>query len=224
MALDVLREAIPGYPAVPVAVLGHSLGGFAAQELVRLLPAPATHLVLVSTGRGQPDTAYDMDAMARALGKSFWQFSSDVEKNPVRFFEPVFGPGYAVRNRPAYEAFIAEMRANIPSKAATMAQLMAGSTFSSVGWAKQLQVPTLVIHGSADVIVSARSGRLLARDIPTARYLEFYNVGHFPMLEHPGFYPAVQRFLLGHGEGEELDHTRQGVWKKLYNRFFKLHG
>jgi pimeloyl-ACP methyl ester carboxylesterase len=43
---------------------------------------------------------------------------------------------------------------------------------------KNLQVPTLVIHGVDDVLVPVENGRLVAGAVPGARYMEIEGMGH----------------------------------------------
>jgi proline iminopeptidase len=60
-----------------------------------------------------------------------------------------------------------------------------------------INVPTLVIHGTEDLI-SVAAAREWATSLPNARLLLLPEVGHFPHLEAPElFFPAVEQFLGG---------------------------
>jgi proline iminopeptidase len=60
----------------------------------------------------------------------------------------------------------------------------------------QLTVPTLLISGEQDQIVSAQSGGQAAALNPKIEYRVIEQTGHFPMLEDPPTYlEQVQRFL-----------------------------
>lgn len=60
----------------------------------------------------------------------------------------------------------------------------------------QLTIPTLLISGEQDQIVSAQSGRQAAALNPNIEYRVIEQTGHFPMLEDPPTYlRQVQRFL-----------------------------
>lgn len=62
---------------------------------------------------------------------------------------------------------------------------------------RRLNVPTLVVHGSDDVIPVAY-GREWAAAMPDGKLLLLPGVGHFPYLEAPDvFFPAVDMFLRG---------------------------
>ncbi|NJM67601.1 MAG: alpha/beta hydrolase [Acaryochloris sp. RU_4_1] len=60
----------------------------------------------------------------------------------------------------------------------------------------RLTMPTLLISGEQDQIVSAQSGRQAATLNPKIEYRVIEQTGHFPMLEDPSTYlEQVQRFL-----------------------------
>ena len=75
--------------------------------------------------------------------------------------------------------------------------------------ASSIEAPTLVIHGTEDLIPLDAS-REWAMAIPKARLLSIPGVGHFPHLEAPEvFFPAVNRFL--DGEWPEGAETVRGI-------------
>lgn len=216
-------QALEGLNLSHFSLLGHSLGGFAAQKVAMHMPSKVERLVLVSTSPGQPHTSRDVANIAKATGKQYWEVMRAIESNPHGGLRPFFGKSWPVQSPDAYAAFIADRQRNLPPTTTTLAQMTAGGLFSSMRWVHKLNMPTLVIHGNEDIMVSAEGGKLLAQRIAGARYLELFGVGHFPMLEHPGFYPAVARFLSGKAEGVELPPT--GSWfRKVYDRWFSLHG
>jgi pimeloyl-ACP methyl ester carboxylesterase len=64
------------------------------------------------------------------------------------------------------------------------------------GWLRRIAVPTLVLWGAGDRIVTPEYGRAYAGLIPGARFELVENAGHHPELEQPGaFVAAVSRFL-----------------------------
>ena len=203
-------------------LLGHSMGGYAAQELARLAPERVKKMILVSTSRGQPDTAMDIALMQKKIGMTFWEFQKLMGQNDARGHEPLFGPGFAAREPEVFRAFLELRRAHLPAQSVTLAQLSAGGLFTSAGWVRKVKTPTLVVHGSADVLVSARSGRKLADTLPQAQWLELFDVGHFPMLEYAGFWDKVRQFAEGVNLGEAADAPES--WMKRLWRGMWLHG
>ena len=63
----------------------------------------------------------------------------------------------------------------------------------------RIHVPTLVLWGTADRIVTSGYGRAYAEAIPSARYLELPGVGHFPHLEKP---ELLARHVAAFAEGK----------------------
>lgn len=201
-----------------VVVLGHSLGGYAAQELVRLAPNKIARLVLVSTGRGQPDTTLDMAVFSRKTELSFWELNMLVGKDAAKGMAKLFGRGFAEREPEVFNFFIAQRGKHLPSKEVSLAQLSAGASFSSMYWINKIKIPTLVVHGSEDALVSSRSGKKLATSLPGGKWLEYYGVGHFPMLEHPRFWRDVAAFAR-EGEGGVEVNPSTGFISRLWERW-----
>ncbi|MBI1309164.1 MAG: alpha/beta fold hydrolase [Proteobacteria bacterium] len=207
----------------PVMLLGHSMGGFAVQEMVRMQPERVKRLVLVSTSRGQPDMTADLTAMQTVIGKTFWQLAQDWEMNAENAMKMLFGKHF-VRTRPdAYRAFIKERESHLPSATARLAHLSAGGSFSSAGWVRKIENPALVIHGTDDVLVRAQSGRKLAQNLPNGRWLELYGVGHFPLLENEQFWQRVGEFISGVPMGMQLEKP-ESAWLRRFKDFLFGHG
>ncbi len=60
-----------------------------------------------------------------------------------------------------------------------------------------IRAPTLILHGTEDVVVDSRNTALLARRIPDARVELFPGAGHLFFWEQPDrFVAAVEEFLL----------------------------
>jgi len=216
LVLDVLGQKGVG----EFVLLGHSLGGYAAQELARMAPGRVKRLILVSTSRGQPDTAMDIARMQRRIGMSFWELQQLIVKHEGQGHAPLFGPKFAEREPAVFETFLKLRKENLPTQAATLAHLSAGGMFSSVAWVKKLKMETLVLHGTEDNLVSVESGRKLAQALPHAQWLELYNVGHFPMLEYAGFWEKVRQFAEEGNTGmpvEEPESFWQKLWRKWHN-------
>jgi len=63
-------------------------------------------------------------------------------------------------------------------------------------WLRRINVPTLVLWGAADGIVSPEYGRAYARLIPGARFEMIERAGHHPEIEQPeAFVERVAAFL-----------------------------
>jgi len=63
-------------------------------------------------------------------------------------------------------------------------------------WIRQVTVPTLLIHGREDRLVTVRAARAAADLRPDWEYVELAGVGHIPQMETPGeFLRVVQSWL-----------------------------
>ena len=63
-------------------------------------------------------------------------------------------------------------------------------------WLRRIAVPTLVLWGASDGIVTPDYGRAYAGLIPDARFALIEQAGHHPELEQPHlFADAVERFM-----------------------------
>jgi pimeloyl-ACP methyl ester carboxylesterase len=58
---------------------------------------------------------------------------------------------------------------------------------------ERIEVPALVVHGDADLIVPVENGRRLAERLPNARYVELPGRGHNLPLEEPD---TINRLVL----------------------------
>ena len=64
------------------------------------------------------------------------------------------------------------------------------------GWLARVDVPTLLLWGESDKVVSPAYGRAYAAAIPGARFATIPAAGHYPYLEQPeAFGQAVEAFL-----------------------------
>jgi pimeloyl-ACP methyl ester carboxylesterase len=157
-----------------VLVIGSSIGGWIAAEVaLRDKAHRVTGLVIINgTGvnvPGQPITD--------VTGFTPQQLAKVAYHDPSKF-----GAGAP----PPTPERIAVMRAN----AATLAVFSgSGDTYSCdptlLERVKGIQVPTLVLWGESDHVVSKEHGRAYAAAIPNARFETVAEAGHLPWLEQP---------------------------------------
>ncbi len=175
----------------PAHVVGLSMGGYVALTLALAQQRLVRSLVLVATSAGGPDRVprpKDVrDAYAAATGLPFDVYGR-------RTMPLTFSPGWAERNPERFEELLAA-RLEHPTPDETLdAHLQACYGFYGRGCeVERIDVPTLVVHGDADVIVPVENGRLLASRLPNARYVELPGRGHNVQLEDP---TTVNRLVL----------------------------
>ena len=180
------------------AVLGHSYGGFVAQELALRHPDRLRAMVLVDTTPGQ-------------LG------AGEVEGEHGQGPQPPAEVAATMSNAPTTDAdFAAAMAQLLPAyfhrpERVDLHGLDEGTVFRIAAMVRGFEVlarwsvvdrlaavraPTLVIAGRHDVFTSWPQAHRIAAPIPGARVEIFEESGHFPWLEEPErFFPLVARFL-----------------------------
>jgi pimeloyl-ACP methyl ester carboxylesterase len=108
-----------------------------------------------------------------------------------------FAPGWTDRNAERYEDIL-RTRFERPAGHKTLdAHLRVCWQHYTRGCAvEDIDVPALVIHGGADLVVPVENGRMLAARLQNAEYVELDGAGHNLQLEVPGtFNELVLQFL-----------------------------
>ena len=182
------------------AVLGHSYGGFVAQELAIRHPGRLDKVVLVDTTPGQLGTG-EVDGEHGVA-----------QAPPPEVIAMVSGPPPSTDEEmasgmadlfPAYfrrpEALdLAGLERGTVFRVAAMVrgfEVMAG--WSSVDRLHAIGVPTLVVVGRHDVFTAWPQAMRIGARIPGAAVEIFEESGHFPWIEEPErFFPLVRDFLL----------------------------
>ena len=171
-------------------VVGTSLGGMIAQELVLAVPERVDHLVLVCTTSGGPNSAPMPEATVALIAEA-----------PT--LEPLVALRRFVENALAPEApeetverILAHRLQTAQPPAAWAAQAAAGAAFDAWDRVPAVTAPTLVVHGTADLVVDPMNSQLLAERIPGARLEWFEGCGHLLFWEEPDrFVTLVGEFL-----------------------------
>lgn len=171
-------------------VVGTSLGGMIVQELALSAPERVERLALVCTTPGGA-SAVPMPAVTMRL----------IAEAPA--LEPLVALRRFVENAlaPDPPAGIVDrlldhrIRTAQPIQA-WLAQAAAAQTFDAWDRLPELALPTLVLHGTADVVVDPGNAGLLAERIPGAELELFPGCGHLLYWEQPErFVEVVGGFL-----------------------------
>lgn len=176
-------------------VLGHSMGGFIAQELALGWPDRVDGLVLVSTSAGGTDHV-PADPAIMALLSPLPDLTH--EQNMRRAITAVTGPGYWDEHPDEWEQVV-RVRMTRPTPLPSYGlQLQAARGWPGAGpRLDQATAPALVIHGDADQLAPPANGRRLAARIPGAQLRLLPDTGHLPFIERaPMFNRLVEEFLL----------------------------
>jgi len=177
-------------------VVGHSFGGFVAQELALAHPEVVAKLVLLSTTPGQLGAADDPAAdqgppppaevveIMSQMPSSDEEYAAAAQRMYPHYMVGDPAPlidrtrDVVIRLRPMLDGFTSL------------------SSWSSVDRLASLAMPVLLIVGEQDVVTSRQQSERIARLVPQAGLHVTADVGHFPWLEAPDEFFAILRAFL----------------------------
>nr|HEX4312828.1 alpha/beta hydrolase [Kofleriaceae bacterium] len=162
-----------------VHVVGASLGGFVAQTLAIEHPHRVRSLTSIMSTTGARDVGQPHPEVSRALvAGGFATTRAQVVQRAIDLFALTGSPGF-----PTEPAVVAERTGRAFDRAfdpvgfvrQAVATLASGDRTPRL---RELRVPALVIHGSADALVDVSGGRATAAAIPGAELVIIDGMGH----------------------------------------------
>jgi 3-oxoadipate enol-lactonase len=182
---DLAMDAVALLDALQIEsahVVGISMGGMVAQELVLQAPARVRTLTLGCTFPGGPEATMTDMTVVGLLAEAV--LSGDPERTMRVGYEVMIAAGYAEQEG-AYELYC-ELAAQYPAPTPVlMAQLSAIMGHDTSERLPAIEVPTLVVHGTEDRLMDVANGELIARLIPGARLELLEGSGHMFFWEQP---------------------------------------
>jgi 3-oxoadipate enol-lactonase len=157
-------------------VLGISMGGMIAQELVLNYPKKVEKLVLCSTtcgGTKSVPPSEDVMGILMADGSTLSQ--KEVAKMTIPL---ILTEDFAKKNPDLVELMMHQMLKAPISNEAFMQQLNAIMEFDTHDRLPQIRAPTLVLHGKQDILVPPGNCSILAEAIPNAKHIYLGKSAH----------------------------------------------
>lgn len=163
-------------------VMGISMGGMVAQELVLRHPERVRSLVLGCTYAGGEGGALTGEEVLRQLAEAM--ASGDRHRAIRTAWEANVSEAFA-GDEQAWAAFLETGLAHAVPVAVIMEQMRAIAGHDTSARLGQIAVPTLVVHGTEDRMLPVSNAHAIAARIPGARLEILDGVGHMFFLEQP---------------------------------------
>lgn len=195
--VHVVLAALDAVPAERVSMIGFSFGGWIAAEAAVCRPRKLDRLVLVDPvgikigGREERDIVHFFNTAPEELNRRAWH-------DPANRPPGCHGLGWhtAIDERMSDEEMVALARNWDALCIYAWRPHMYNPQLKH--WLHRIAVPTLVLWGTSDRIVTPEYGRAYSGMIPGAQFEIIEAAGHHPELEQPrAFAAAVANFLDG---------------------------
>ncbi|HLI31287.1 MAG TPA: alpha/beta fold hydrolase [Solirubrobacteraceae bacterium] len=165
-----------------VDVLGFSMGGMVAQELALAAPQRLRSLVLASTSAGGARSAHTAPEVLERLGGAM--SSGDRQRALRAAWEVNTAKPYS-DDADAYERFCAIGAERRVAMAVVLLQMRAIAEHDACERLAALRTPTLVLHGTQDMMVPPANASALADAMPGAQLQLMEGAGHLFFWEAP---------------------------------------
>ena len=154
------------------AIVGHSMGGYAALAFARLYPERVSGLGLVSS-------QVLADAPERKEGR--YKSAADVSANGIESVVATMTPKFTNDERLQSYARLS-MEQQQPAAYVGALKAMAERT-DSTSLLPSFNFPVVIVHGDTDALIPIDRAREGKETLPQAHLVEISGAGHIPMLE-----------------------------------------
>jgi len=175
-------------------VVGVSMGGMIVQDLALHHTGRVRSMTSVMSTTGRRSVGWQHPRLLPALTMSRHAGKEAYVETSATFWKLIGSPGYP-DSPDVVRARAAETWDRGISNGGVLRQMLAiVSQPDRTRALHSLRIPTLVVHGDADLMVNLSGGRATARAIPDAELVVVPGMGHdIPSALHPSFADAVRR-------------------------------
>ena len=175
-------------------IVGASMGGMIAQTIAIRFPERVRSLVSIMSNTGDRLTGQPAFKVYPVFLKQAPKDRESYVEHTLRLYKAIGSPGFG-RDETEMRGMFERSFDRGVSAAANGRQLMAIlADRDRAAQLRRLDVPALVIHGTADKLVAKSGGRRTAKAIPGARLLEIDGMGHdLPPALFETFVDAIAR-------------------------------
>jgi pimeloyl-ACP methyl ester carboxylesterase len=172
------EQALEQAPAGPLAIAGHSMGGYVALEIARRWPERLERLALLNT-HARPDSPESTENRRRLMALAEKDFPAVIDALIPKLLAP------AHQQEQGMTGTIAEMALATGKEAFARQERAIIGRIDSRPRLGEIRVPALVVAGREDQIMPLEWLEELARGIPGARLEVLEGSGHMSSIEKP---------------------------------------
>lgn len=155
-------------------LLGISMGGFISQGIAARYPDSVSRLALISTGSGAE--------WIRPTSGGWINSGTMVEEKLASYF----APGFTERNKLLFETMVKQTKVAINQGQFTERSNLQRDALQAEprSWDySTIRAPTLIIHGSEDLVVDPKAAADLNQKIPGSKVIMIEGAGHLLLAE-----------------------------------------
>lgn len=181
-----------------VDLLGFSLGGFVAQQVVIERPDLIRRLILAGTG---PEGGEGMQSFEPKVAEPATRETPVIEDFLYLFFSSseksqAAGRAFWKRRHKRADQDIPSSKAAMQAQAAAITNWGVVPKIDRYGYLKKIQQPVLIVNGHHDIMAPTINSFILQQHIPNATLVLYPDSGHGAIFQYPELFVSQVRLFL----------------------------